>query len=150
MDILELKDVCRRVRRNIITMTNKVGIKETYRSDGACISMPMAVLANGYSISAAEFFAAALQEYGVAKVVGDQTGGKGYAQSLFMLSDGSSVNVSIYRYFTPKGKSLAETGVTPDIQVSLSDEDFVNFYYLTDEQDTQLQAAVEYVASQIK
>jgi len=135
---------------DIITMVDSAGIESKYRSDISCIDLPMAVLANEYSISAAEFFAAALQEYQVAKVIGDKTGGKGYAQSLFTLSDGSSVNISIYRYFTPTGKSLIGTGIAPDIEISLSDEDFVNFYYLTDEQDTQLQAAIEYVESLIK
>ena len=134
----------------IITMSDKAGITSGYRSDASCIKLPMAVLVNEYSISAAEFFAASLQEYGVAKVIGDKTGGKGYAQTMFMLSDGSSINISNYRYFTPSGKSLADTGIEPDIAISLSEEDFINFYYLTDEQDTQLQAAIEYVASQIK
>ena len=137
-------------RGTIIKMTDNMGNVDEYKSDGDCINLPMAVLANEYSISAAEFFAAALQEYRVAKVVGDKTGGKGYAQSMFTLSDGSSINISIFRYFTPEGRSLANVGVTPDIAVSLSEEDFSNFYYLTDEQDTQLQAALEYVASQIK
>ena len=137
-------------RGTIIKMTDNMGNVDEYKSDGDCINLPMAVLANEYSISAAEFFAAALQEYRVAKVVGDKTGGTGYAQSMFTLSDGSSINISIFRYFTPEGRSLANVGVTPDIAVSLSEEDFSNFYYLTDEQDTQLQAALEYVASQIK
>lgn len=137
-------------RGTIIRMTDNMGNVDEYKSDGDCLQLPMAVLTNEYSISAAEFFAAALQEYRVAKVVGDKTGGKGYAQSMFTLSDGSSVNISIFRYFTPSGKSLADVGVTPDIGVSLSEEDFMNFYYLTDEQDTQLQAAVEYVSSQLK
>jgi len=131
----------------VITMVDKQGETKEYRSKEGKIDLPMAVITNEYSISAAEFFAAALQEYGVAKVVGDKTGGKGFAQSLFTLEDGSSVNLSIYRYYTPKGNSLAETGITPDIEVSLSEEDFKNFYYLTDEQDTQLQAALQYVAS---
>ena len=137
-------------RGDIITLSDNMGNTDCYRSDASCIELPMAVLTNEYSISAAEFFAAALQEYGVAKVVGDKTGGKGYAQSLFVLGDGSSINISIQRYFTPNGNSLAGVGVTPDIEISLSDEDFINFYYLTDEQDTQLQAAIEYVTSQIK
>ena len=135
---------------DIITMSDKFGITSRYRSDASCIKLPMAVLVNEYSISAAEFFAASLQEYGVAKIIGDKTGGKGYAQTMFMLSDGSSINISNYRYFTPSGKSLADIGIEPDIAISLSEEDFINFYYLTDEQDTQLQAAIEYVASQIK
>ncbi len=133
----------------IISMFDKKGNTREYTSDASRIELPMAVLTNEYSISAAEFFAAALQEYGVAMVIGDKTGGKGYAQNMFTLSDGSSVNISSYSYYTPKGKSLAETGITPDIEISLSEEDFYNFYYLTNEQDTQLQKALEYVNGQI-
>ena len=133
----------------IISMFDKQGNTREYTSDASRIELPMAVLTNEYSISAAEFFAAALQEYGVAMVIGDKTGGKGYAQNMFTLSDGSSVNISSYSYYTPKGKSLAETGITPDIEISLSEEDFYNFYYLTNEQDTQLQKALEYVKGQI-
>lgn len=134
----------------IISMYDKQGNTKNYTSDASKIDLPMAVLTNQYSISAAEFFAAALQEYGVATVVGDKTGGKGYAQLLYPLSDGSSVNLSIYSYYTPKGNSLAETGITPDIEISLSEEDFKNFYSLTPEQDTQLQKALECVRSQIE
>ena len=133
----------------IFRTEDKEGNVYTQESDASCVDVPIAVLINDMSISAAEYFAAALQEYGVAMVIGDKTGGKGYAQNMFTLSDGSSVNISSYSYYTPKGKSLAETGITPDIEISLSEEDFYNFYYLTNEQDTQLQKALEYVKGQI-
>lgn len=134
----------------IISMVYKNGRTVEYKSDADCIKLPIVVITNEYSISAAEFFAAALQEYGVAKVVGDKTGGKGYAQSMFGLSGGGSVNISVSRYYTPKGASLVGTGITPDVEVSLSPEDFVNFYSLTDEQDTQLQAALSEVDKMAK
>ena len=133
----------------IISMFDKQGNVKNYTSDADRIELPMAVLTNEYSISAAELFAAVLQEYGVATVVGDKTSGKGYAQRLFELSDGSSINLSIYSYYTPKGKSLAETGITSDVEISLSEEDFKNFYYLSLEQDTQLQKALECVKAEI-
>lgn len=79
----------------------------------------MAVLVNGNSYSAAEFFAAAMAEYDAAVVVGEKTSGKGYFQSTFRLPDGSAVGLSIGKYYTPKGQSLADVGVTPDVQVSL-------------------------------
>lgn len=131
----------------IITMSDNKGETTEYRSDESCITLPMAVITNEYSISAAEFFAAVLQEYGVATVVGDRTIGKGYAQNLIPLSEGA-VNLSVLKYYTPKGVSLAGTGITPDVEISLSDEDFYNFYYLTDEQDVQLQKALEAVGGQ--
>ncbi len=126
----------------IITMSDNSGETTEYRSKEGQISLPMVVLTNEYSISAAEFFAAVLQEYGVATVVGDHTTGKGYAQTIIPLTEGA-VNLSTLKYYTPKGVSLADVGIQPDIEISLSDEDFYNFYSLTDEQDTQLQKALE-------
>ena len=130
----------------IISMSYKDGRTRSYTSDAECLEMPMAVLTNAYSVSAAEFFAAALQEYGVATVVGESTGGKGYAQTLITMEDGSSINLSIARYYTPKGVSLAGVGVTPDIEVIMPEEDLYNFYSLTPEQDVQLQQAIAVVA----
>lgn len=128
----------------IITMSDNRGEVTEYRSKEGAIELPMVVITNEYSISAAEFFAAVLQEYGVATIVGDKTIGKGYAQTLIPLSEGA-VNLSTLKYYTPKGVSLAGVGITPDVEISLSDEDFYNFYSLTDEQDIQLQKALETV-----
>lgn len=113
-------------------------------SDADCLEIPMAVLVNESSYSAAEFFAAALQEYGAAIVVGEKTVGKGYFQTTHRLSDGSAVSLSIGKYFTPKGVSLAETGVTPDLLVPVEEETAAGIYYgtLEPEEDPQLQAAV--------
>lgn len=85
-------------------------------SNEAFLDMPMAVLINGNSYSAAEFFAAALDEYDAAIVVGEKTTGKGYFQSTFQLSDGSAVNLSIGKYFTPKGVSLTGVGLQPQVE----------------------------------
>ena len=134
----------------IISMTSKDGQVQENMSDEACIKLPMAVLTNKYSISAAEFFAAAIQEYGVGTVVGEATGGKGYAQTSMPLSDGSALNISTYRYYTPKGNSLADVGVTPDIEVALSEEALYNFSSLTYEEDTQLQKAVEVLMPKVQ
>ena len=135
----------------VITMVDKAGNEIPMTSDAACVEVPMAVITNAYSISAAEFFAAALQEYDMATVVGEKTGGKGYSQQTFVLSDGSSVNLSTTRYYTPKGNSLAETGVTPDRAVELSMED-LNLLLsgkLDPAEDEQLQAALQTVVSKI-
>lgn len=113
-------------------------------SDAKYLDMPMAVIVNGSSYSAAEFFAAALQEYGAAVVVGENTTGKGYFQSTYRLSDGSAVALSIGKYFTPKGVSLADVGVTPDVR-SLVDEETAGAIYngtLAPDKDPQIQAAV--------
>lgn len=131
----------------VISMSYNDGKSQSFKSDAACVEMPMAVITNAYSVSAAEFFAAALQEYGVATVVGEHTGGKGYAQNLIVLEDGSSINLSTAKYYTPKGVSLAGVGVAPDVEVIMPEEDLYNFYTLTHEQDVQLQAAIAAVTS---
>ena len=131
----------------VITTVDKAGNETPYTSDADCLEMPMVVLTNEYSISAAEFFAAALQEYGVADVVGQKTSGKGYSQQTFKLSDGSSVHISTTRYYTPKGNSLAEIGVTPDHLVEMPLEDIYNLASgkLEPADDEQLQAAIQAV-----
>ena len=120
------------------------GVEEVDESDATCLDLPMAVLVNRESYSAAEFFAAALQEYDAATIVGSRTYGKGNFQSTFQLSDGSAISISIGKYFTPNGVSLTGVGLTPDVEVDLSDEDFASLYYgtLPAEEDAQLQAAL--------
>lgn len=120
------------------------GEEEVDYSDKRCVEMPMAVLVNLDSYSAAEFFAAALQEYGWATVVGEQTYGKGNFQTGFELSDGSMLNISIGKYYTPEGKSLTGVGITPDIACELSEDDYANLYYglLEKEDDVQMQKAL--------
>ena len=121
------------------------GREEVDTSDASCVELPMAVLVNEDSYSAAEFFAAALQEYEWATIVGSQTYGKGNFQTAFYLSEGSMVNLSIGKYYTPGGKSLSETGVTPDVVVDLDDEQYALLYYNALEQadDPQFQAAID-------
>ena len=113
-------------------------------SDAACLDIPMAVLVNGDSYSAAEFFAAALQEYEAATVVGEKTTGKGHFQSTFRLSDGSAVALSIGKYFTPKGVSLEGVGIQPDVEVPVEPSLAAEIAYnrLSPEEDPQLQAAL--------
>ncbi|MDD5863829.1 MAG: S41 family peptidase [Firmicutes bacterium] len=114
-------------------------------SDENCLKVPMAVLVNGDSYSAAEFFAAALREYGVASVVGEQTCGKGYFQNTYQLSDGSAVGLSVGKYYTPKGENLAGVGITPDVSVPVDEQTAAGIYYgtLPPEDDPQLQAALK-------
>lgn len=122
-----------------------LGRESVDKSDPACVDLPMAVLINQDSYSAAEFFAAALSEYGVAKTFGTQTCGKGYFQVTRPLSDGSAINLSIGKYFTPKGVSLADVGgLVPDETVELSEDDAMQLalHKLEPEDDEQLQAAL--------
>ncbi len=124
------------------------GREDAEYSDAACLEMPMAVLVNGSSYSAAEFFAACLQEYKWAAVVGERTSGKGHYQNTIRLSDGSAVNLSTGKYFTPSGKNLTELGgLTPDVLAQVDKETAANIYaqLVPAEEDPQIQAAVQSV-----
>ncbi|MDY4508314.1 MAG: S41 family peptidase [Candidatus Faecousia sp.] len=121
------------------------GKEQVDTSDENFLDMPMAVLVNGDSYSAAEFFAAALQEYEAAVVVGEPTVGKGYYQQTIPLGDGSAVALSTGKYFTPKGNSLADKGVIPTVRVDVDEETAAAIYYgtLSAGEDPQLQAAIK-------
>lgn len=123
------------------------GVTHVDESDASCIDLPMAVLVNGGSYSAAEFFAAALSEYDAAVVVGLQTSGKGHYQVTYELNDGSAVNLSIGRYTTPNGVSLDGVGITPDVIVEVDEETDMKIYYGTLEpmEDPQILAALDAV-----
>ena len=121
------------------------GTENVDMSGPECLEIPMAVLVNGGSYSAAEFFAAALSEYEAAVIVGEPTVGKGYFQFTYQLQDGSAVALSVGKYFTPNGVSLAEEGITPDVLVSVDEETEAGIYYgtLDPRDDPQIRAAVE-------
>lgn len=127
-----------------ISRTND-GEETVYTSDAACVDLPMAVLVNAESYSAAEFFAAELREAAGAVVAGEQTSGKGYSQMLFTLADGSAISLSTARYYTGSGISLIGTGVTPEPLVELSQEEAQRLLAgtLSPEEDPQLQSALE-------
>lgn len=121
------------------------GKEEISRSDADCLELPMAVLVNGSSYSAAEFFAAALREYEWATVVGEATSGKGHFQVTYRLSDGSAVGLSIGKYFTPNGLCLEGAGITPDVPVSVDEATAAAIYAgtLDPMEDPQILAAIE-------
>lgn len=116
----------------IFISRDRAGNEEVTQSDAACVDLPMAVLVNANTYSAAEFFAAELQEQGVAVIVGEPTSGKGYSQQTFALPHGGAMAISTGAYFTGSGTSLIGTGLTLDREV-----------YLTDEGDAQLEAALD-------
>ena len=127
----------------LITMRDKTGAETPYTSGPEFIDLPMTVLVNADSYSAAEFFAACLQEYGKAEIIGEKTVGKGYAQTTYVLSDGSALLLSSSEYFTPSGKSLAGVGLTPDYEIIFTDEEKLAAPTMTPEEDRQLQKALE-------
>ena len=135
----------------LFSSENNAGVESSVYSDADCIELPMAVLVNDNTYSAAEFFAEALREYEWAVVVGQHTTGKGYSQSTLYLSDGSAIVLSTKAYYTPHGQSLADVGITPDIEKEISDEDYYSLYMgrLDHADDEQLQLALESVEEKI-
>ena len=99
----------------------------------------LVVLVNGHTASASEIVAGAIQDAGRGILVGEQTLGKGSVQLSYHLSDGSELRVTHARWFTPNGRAIHEEGLTPDIQVGITEED------LEAGRDTQLQRAIEYL-----
>lgn len=147
-ELVEILDYLLADGQPVFTSKSYTGQTVTdYTEDGHAVDLPMAVLVNAESYSAAEFFAAALQELEAAWVVGEPTSGKGYFQITYPLSDSSAMAISSGEYFTPNGLSLANVGITPDETVSLSDEAAYQLYLggLAETDDVQLQAAIAWL-----
>ena len=128
----------------IFRTTGPLGFEQKTRSDSNCVELPMAVLVNGDSYSAAEFFAAELQETGWAIIVGTPTSGKGYSQITFPLVHGGALAISTNTYRTGEGVSLIGTGLALDIEAELEEEKAPYLYagVLDPAEDTQLQTAI--------
>ena len=129
---------------DIIIINEKSGTKRTISSDTAEFTAPMAVLVNGNTASAAELFTAALRDYGKAESVGTTTYGKGSMQEIVPLPGGGAASVSVSTYLPPSGVSYDGEGIRPTYPVELPVN--TDFYRMTDQEDTQLQKALELVA----
>lgn len=129
----------------VYTVTERSGATNTITSDTNSVPYPLAVLVNKGTVCGAEVFAAALKEFDAAEIIGTTTYGKATAQSVLALPKGDAVSLSTTLYLPPSGVSFDGVGVLPDNVVTLSEEKLMNFTTLTNEDDDQLQAAVEYL-----
>ena len=100
---------------------------------------PVIVLINNGSASASEIFAGALKDHKRAIIVGENSYGKGSVQSIIPLRNGGGMRLTISKYYLPSGKSISEVGVTPDIVVEESGDDFK----MNSEKDNQLNYAIK-------
>ena len=128
----------------IFRSRTKEGLERVVTSDASCVDLPMAVLVNGNTYSAAELFAAQLQEMDWGVVVGEPTFGKGFSQQTFSLANGGAINLSTARYYTGQGVSLIGAGLTLDQEVTLTEEEAAKLAAgtLSPQEDPQLQAAL--------
>lgn len=135
----------------IVTTKDKNGkiISEYTASEEHSIDIPMVVLTNGNSASASEIFSGAMQDTGMAKLVGTMTYGKGIVQSVIPLDDGSAIKLTVAKYFTPNGNDIHEKGIEPDYEVELPDGR-TNAVNLDRAEDTQLQKAEEVIAAMLQ
>ena len=122
----------------IFYMEDKDGNKTEYKCEGADFDLPMVVLVNEYSASAAEILSGAIKDSGIGKLVGKTTFGKGIVQDVIPLQDGSAIKLTVANYYTRGGNDIHLKGIEPDIEVELDTD-----AYLDDGKDTQLDKAVE-------
>ncbi|MBU1038673.1 S41 family peptidase [Patescibacteria group bacterium] len=118
------------------------GEPRDYKSTGAgeLVKVPTVVLVNEGSASASEIVTGALQDYGLATIIGQKTFGKGSVQNLEEFPDGSAVKLTVAKWYTPKGRSIDKNGLEPDIKVDFTEED------LKEEKDVQLERALQFLA----
>lgn len=129
----------------IVYTEDKNGKRQEFSSDEENkLEIPMTVIVNGYSASASEIFAGAIQDYGLGRIVGTKTYGKGVVQQIFDLSDGTCVKLTVSEYFTPKGRSINEKGIIPDTEVEYEADE------KNPEGDNQLDKAVEILKEEIR
>jgi len=109
----------------VYTQGRQPGDREEFRSGwrGHSVDVPIAVLINGGSASAAEIVAGALKDTRRAVIVGERSFGKGSVQSIFRLNDGEALRLTTARYFTPSGKTIHERGIEPDVEVVMSPQE---------------------------
>ena len=130
----------------IVYTVNRQRILGSFYAEGPAITnAPLVVLTNQGTASSSEILVGALQDNGRALLVGEKTFGKGLIQSLFDLSDGSGLAVTVANYETPNHKNINKLGIIPDVVVK---QDQILPSQITRRADKQYQAAVELIISQ--
>lgn len=125
----------------IVYTENKNGRREEFTCDGKReLQVPLVVLTDGNSASAAEIMAGAIKDYGLGTLVGTTTFGKGIVQQIVPLFDGSAIKITISAYYTPNGNNIHGIGIEPDVECPF---DGAAYYGSEDHPDNQLEKAKE-------
>jgi len=127
----------------IAYLENNKGEKKFFYSDNNSIALPMAILVNEGTASAAELMAGSTQAHGKAKIIGTKTYGKAVGQLPIMLTEETAIYLTDSRFFTPKGICIDKKGIVPDITVDLPDDLKARLSSLTLDEDVQLRTAME-------
>ncbi len=131
----------------IVYTENRYGNRQEYSCDGKReFQLPMVVLINGYSASASEILAGAIQDYEIGTLIGTTSYGKGIVQQIVSLKDGSAVKLTVSSYYTPKGRNIHGIGIEPDIVCEFDGD---TYYNSEDKYDNQLEKAKEILSGQI-
>ena len=126
----------------IVSVEDRQGGIFTENSDAVCLDLPIVILVNENTASAAELFTMTLKDYDMAQIVGTTTYGKGIVQSIFRLIDGSGLKFTTEKYYGPKGNCIQDEGIEPDYIVEFPEEVYEDGV-ITREEDIQLQKAAE-------
>lgn len=111
----------------IVYTEDRNGNRREYNCDGSKeFDLPMVVLINGYSASASEILAGAIQDYGIGTLLGTTTYGKGIVQQIVSLKDGSAIKLTVSSYYTPKGRNIHGIGIEPDEVCTFDAEAYYN------------------------
>ena len=148
-DVVKIADML--LPEGLVTyVEDRDGNRQEERSDAEYWDVPMVVLVNGMSASASELFTAAMQDYDRATVVGTRTFGKGIVQTLITFAeDGAGMQLTTASYFSPKGRSIHQTGVEPDVTVELSEDSILSGISPDPERDNQLAIALQELQKRI-
>jgi carboxyl-terminal processing protease len=134
----------------LVYTEDKYGRRETWSSDADCIDLPISVVVNGNTASAAEIFAGAVQDFGYGPVVGTRTYGKGVVQVVIPIqTTGAGLKLTTSQYFTPNGRTIDRNGIYPDHYIDIQQEFRDDPSSYTFEQDAQINKAVELLKQRI-
>lgn len=129
----------------VFYMEDRNGKKTEYTADGKDeMTIPLIVLVNGNSASASEILSGAIQDSGKGIILGEQTYGKGVVQTVYNLTDGSAVKLTVAHYFTRNGNDINKVGITPDVKVTFDSD-----AYYQKGTDNQYEKAVELLQEEL-